>query len=96
MRGLMGGVASQIPAFRKQLGGLTGDIPNMALSGAITRTSAASAVAGAATRSSGKGMSIGELHVHLQGILDPTNPTALRKLAAQLYELLHNYEKSYA
>jgi phage-related protein len=97
MRGLMGGVASQIPAFRKQLGGLTGDIPGMTLSGAVTRTSAASAAAGAATkRSAGGGVSIGELHVHLQGMLDPTNPTAARKLAAQLYELLHSYEKSYA
>lgn len=42
------------------------------------------------------GLSIGEFHVHIEGILDPQNPTQARQLAATLYNLLKDYEKSYA
>lgn len=50
---------------------------------------------GAASTTS-DGLSIGEFHVHIEGVLDPSNPTALRALAATLYNLLKDYERSYA
>jgi phage-related protein len=97
MSGLMAGIAAQLPALRAQLGGITSDIPDLALAGsARAAVRAPQAATAPSSTSSGGGTTVGELHVHLQGILDPTNPTALRKLAAQLYELLKGYERSYA
>jgi hypothetical protein len=83
--GAVVGVRRAMPAAQRKIAALA---PR--LSAAVT----AGVTGGGSSR--GGGVSIGELHVHLQGMLDPTNPTAARKLAAQLYNLLHDYEKSYA
>jgi hypothetical protein len=50
---------------------------------------------GAATTTS-NGLTVSELHVHIEGILDPKNPSAARELARTLYELLKDYERSFA
>jgi len=41
------------------------------------------------------GLSIGQLVIQLQGILDPTDPASTRRMIAALFELLKAYEKSY-
>lgn len=85
MGGLMDGVDDMLSPLRAQLGGITAGIPDMAVAGA------GAIPAPAATGSSS---SIGELHVHLQGVFDPTNPAGMREMIAKLYEALAAYQKT--
>lgn len=64
----------------------SGDLPNIGTGGGTST--------GTTTQTGG--LTIGQLVIQLQGILDPTDPASTRRMIAALYELLKSYERQYA
>lgn len=87
MPGVAKGITKSVPEFQKDIQG----VAPVAATSAVAATAAA-----ASTTSGGGGLQIGNLTLQLKGLLDPNDPTSWRRMIAQLYDALHNYEKSYA
>jgi phage-related protein len=87
MDGFMGGVESRITALKRQLGGITSAMPDMAVSGAPSRATYSTANAGG-------GLTIGNLTVHVKGVLNENDPVAYRALVVQLQRALDEVSKS--
>lgn len=80
-------VASRAKAKIQGIGRPSGDLP-------LINSGGGTAGGGGTTQTGG--LTIGQLVIQLQGILDPTDPASTRRMIAALYELLKSYERQYA
>lgn len=82
MEGLIAGIDNRIPALANQLTGLTASIPTTVVGAAGTGANAVTVAPTAAPST------IGQVTVHVQGVLDPSDPTSHRRMVIQIRDAL--------
>lgn len=86
--GLARGVKKAMPAAQREIAAMA---PR-----AATAATAATMAAPSTTTSTSNATRVENLNVNVRGVLDPSDPVALRRMIAGLYEELAKYERSYA
>jgi hypothetical protein len=86
MPGVTRGIEKTLPAETRKINTMTPSVATSAAAGTVTAPST--------TNSSS--VDIANLNVNVKGVLDPSDPVAMRRMIAAIYEELAKYERSYA
>lgn len=87
MPGVTRGVKKTLPAEERKIAAM---VPSVA-----TTAAAATMSASAPTSTTSNATRVENLNVNVRGVLDPTDPVAMRRMIGAIYEELAKYERSY-